>query len=113
MRLALLFFIPEYGNMIVISAFGTTLFFGGWLRPFPSVEALSLLDGAWLPVGLAAVVPVVWFFLKVSVFLFVFIWFRGTFQRYRFDQLVALGWNWLLPMALINVFVTGLLKLIV
>jgi len=112
MRFAL-FFLGEYGNMILISAVGTTLFFGGWLRPFPSVEALAFLDGAWLPLGLEAVMPIVWFFLKVSVFLFVYIWFRGTFPRYRFDQLMALGWKWMLPMALINVFLTGLVKLIV
>ncbi len=112
MRFAL-FFLGEYGNMILISAVGTTLFFGGWMRPFPSVEALAFLDGAWLPLGLEAVMPIVWFFLKVSVFLFVYIWFRGTFPRYRFDQLMALGWKWMLPMALINVFLTGLVKLIV
>ena len=113
MRLALLLFIPEYGNMVLISGFGTTLFFGGWLRPFPSIEALAFLDGAWLPLGLSAVVPVVWFLLKLSVFLFVYIWFRGTFPRYRFDRLMELAWKWLLPLALVNVFVTGLVKLIV
>ena len=57
--------------------------------------------------------PVVWFLLKLSGFLFLYIWFRWTFPRYRFDQLMALGWKWLLPLALVNVFVTGLVKLIV
>jgi len=57
-------------------------------------------------------VPMIWFSLKVFFFLFVYIWFRGTFPRYRFDQLMALGWKWLLPMALINIFVTGLVKLL-
>lgn len=106
------FFLAEYGNMIIISAVGTTLFFGGWLRPFPNFEALAFLDGGWLPFGLAFIVPMIWFSLKVFFFLFVYIWFRGTFPRYRFDQLMALGWKWLLPMALINIFVTGLVKLL-
>ncbi len=57
--------------------------------------------------------PVVWFLLKLSVFLFAYIWFRGTVPRYRFDRLMELAWKWLLPLALVNVFVTGLVKLIV
>ena len=112
MRFAL-FFLAEYGNMILISAVATTLFLGGWLRPFPSVEALAFLDGAWLPFGLVMIVPMLWFSAKITVFLFVYIWFRGTFPRYRFDQLMALGWKWLLPMALANIFLTGLVKLLV
>jgi len=112
MRFAL-FFLAEYGNMIVISAVATTLFLGGWLPPFPNVAALGFLDGAWLPFGLAAVMPVFWFFAKVAFFLFVYIWFRGTFPRYRFDQLMALGWKWLLPLALANVFATALIKLLI
>ena len=103
MRFAL-FFLGEYANMIVVSAVATTLFLGGWLRPFPNVPALAFLD----------VVPgVVWFFLKVFVFLFVYIWFRGTFPRYRFDQLMELGWKWLLPVALGNLALTGLIKILI
>jgi NADH-quinone oxidoreductase subunit H len=103
MRFAL-FFLGEYANMIVISAVATTVFLGGWLRPFPSVEALAFLD----------VVPgAVWFFLKVFVFLFTYIWFRGTFPRYRFDQLMELGWKWMLPLALGNLALTALIKLLV
>jgi len=101
MRFAL-FFLGEYANMIVVSAVATTLFLGGWLRPFPNVEALAFLD---------AVPPVLWFALKVFAFLFVYIWFRGTFPRYRFDQLMDLGWKWMIPLALANILVTGLLKL--
>ena len=98
-----LFFLGEYANMIVISAVATTLYFGGWLRPFPNVAALSLLD----------LVPgIVWFVLKVFAFLFLYIWFRGTFPRYRFDQLMELGWKWMIPLALLNLFVTGLIKLL-
>jgi NADH-quinone oxidoreductase subunit H len=101
MRFAL-FFLGEYANMIVISAVATTLFLGGWLPPFPNVAGLDFLD----------VVPgPIWFILKVSVFLFAYIWFRGTFPRYRFDQLMDLGWKWMIPLALANIFVTGLIKL--
>jgi len=108
MRFAL-FFLGEYANMIVISSVAVTLFLGGWARPFPNVEALSFLDLAFLPVGLAGVI---WFSLKVFVFLFVYIWFRGTFPRYRFDQLMDLGWKWMLPAALSLVALTGLVKLL-
>jgi NADH-quinone oxidoreductase subunit H len=99
MRFAL-FFLGEYANMIVISAVATTLFLGGWLAPFPH----------WLPF-LSVVPGPIWFILKVFVFLFAYIWFRGTFPRYRFDQLMDLGWKWLIPMALINLAVTAAVKL--
>jgi NADH-quinone oxidoreductase subunit H len=99
-----LFFLGEYANMIVIAAIAVTVFLGGWLRPFPSVEALAFLD--FVP-GIA------WFFLKVFAFLFLFIWFRGTFPRFRFDQLMALGWKWLIPLSLANVLVTGLVVVLV
>ena len=108
MRFAL-FFLGEYANMIVISAVAVTLFLGGWLRPFPSVEALAFLDLAFLPAGLAGVI---WFSLKIFVFLFVYIWFRGTFPRYRFDQLMDLGWKWMIPLSLIAVGATGLWKIL-
>src|SRR6185295_7107357 len=101
MRFAL-FFLGEYANMIAVSAVATTLFFGGWLRPFPNVAWLAPLD---------AIPGVLWFALKVFAFLFGYIWFRGTFPRYRFDQLMDLGWKWLLPLALLNIFATALVKL--
>jgi NADH-quinone oxidoreductase subunit H len=100
MRFAL-FFLGEYANMIVISAVATTLFFGGWLPPF----------GDTFPV-LAVVPGPIWFALKVFVFLFSYIWFRGTFPRYRFDQLMDLGWKWMIPLALFNLVLTGAIKLI-
>jgi NADH-quinone oxidoreductase subunit H len=104
-----LFFLGEYANMIVVSAIAVTMFFGGWLRPFPNVEALSFLDLAFLPAGLAGLI---WFSLKLFVFLFVYIWFRGTFPRYRFDQLMDLGWKWMLPSSIAIVAATGLIKLL-
>ncbi len=108
MRFAL-FFLGEYANMIVISAVAVTLFLGGWLRPFPNVEALAFLDLAFLPPGLAGLV---WFSAKLFGFLFIYIWFRGTFPRYRFDQLMDLGWKWMIPLALANICVTGLVKIL-
>ncbi len=109
-----LFFIAEYANMIVVSAVATTLYFGGWLRPFPSVEALAFLDifnfilpGAWGPF----LSGIFWFTVKVSAFIFIYYWIRATFPRYRYDQLMAVGWKWLLPLSLANILVTGVLLL--
>jgi len=97
------FFLAEYANMIVISAVAVTLFLGGWLRPFPGVDALAFLD----------VVPVwMWFLLKIFVFLLVFLWIRATLPRYRYDQLMRLGWKVLIPLAIANVVVTGILKVV-
>ncbi|CAN5637085.1 NADH-quinone oxidoreductase subunit NuoH [soil metagenome] len=102
MRFAL-FFLAEYANMIVISGVITTLFFGGWLRPFPSVEALWLLGyvPGWL-----------WFILKTFTFIYVIMWIRATVPRYRYDQLMRLGWKVLIPLALANLVVTGILKVL-
>jgi NADH-quinone oxidoreductase subunit H len=102
MRFAL-FFLAEYANMIVVSSVATTLFFGGWLRPFPNVAALSFLD----------VIPSwAWFLLKSFVFLYIFIWVRATLPRYRYDQLMRLGWKVLIPLAILNLVVTGIVKVI-
>ena len=102
MRFAL-FFLAEYANMIVVSAVATTLFFGGWLRPFPNVAALGLL-------GL--VPDWAWFVMKTFVFLYVFIWIRATLPRYRYDQLMRLGWKVLIPLGLANLVVTAVLKVL-
>jgi NADH-quinone oxidoreductase subunit H len=95
------FFLAEYANMIVISAVATTLFLGGWLRPFPNVQALWLLD--YIPGW-------VWFLLKTCGFLYLFIWIRATLPRYRYDQLMRLGWKVLIPLAIANLIVTGAAK---
>ena len=102
MRFAL-FFLAEYANMIVISAVVTILFWGGWLRPFPNVEALGLLDliPGWI-----------WLFGKMFVFLCLFIWIRATLPRYRYDQLMRLGWKVLIPIAIANIVVTGVFKVL-
>jgi NADH-quinone oxidoreductase subunit H len=102
MRFAL-FFLAEYANMIVVSAVATTLFFGGWLRPFPHVAALGFLDyvPGWI-----------WFLLKTFVFLYIFIWIRATLPRYRYDQLMRLGWKVLIPLGIANLVVTAILKVL-
>jgi len=93
------FFLGEYTAMIIISCVAVTVFLGGWLAPFPNVAALKFLG---------IVPPIVWFLAKVGVFIFCYIWFRSTFPRYRFDQLMALGWKWLIPMALANIVIVAL-----
>jgi NADH-quinone oxidoreductase subunit H len=92
------FFLGEYTAMIIISCVAVTVFFGGWLAPFPSVRAFAFLK---------AVPPYLWFFGKAGFFVFCYIWFRSTFPRYRFDQLMALGWKWMLPIALANIVVVA------
>jgi NADH-quinone oxidoreductase subunit H len=86
-----LFFLAEYINMVTVSALATTLFLGGWRAPFP----LSLWDGAnsgWW--------PILWFTGKVVIFIFFFVWLRGTLPRMRYDQFMHLGWKVLIPLNL-------------
>jgi NADH-quinone oxidoreductase subunit H len=102
MRFAL-FFLAEYANMIVVSSVATTLFLGGWLRPFPNVAMLGFLD----------IVPSwTWFLIKSFLFLYFFIWIRATLPRYRYDQLMRLGWKVLIPLAIANLVVTGIVKVL-
>jgi NADH-quinone oxidoreductase subunit H len=82
-----LFFLGEYANMILMSAMTTILFLGGWLPPF-GIEALGFVHG------------VIWFSLKVAAVLFFFLWARATLPRYRYDQLMRLGWKIFLPLTL-------------
>jgi NADH-quinone oxidoreductase subunit H len=102
MRFAM-FFLAEYANMIVVSAVVTTLFFGGWLPPFPNVGALSFLS--WVPGW-------IWFLVKCFIFLYIFIWIRATLPRYRYDQLMRLGWKVLIPVSLGNLVVSATLKVV-
>jgi NADH-quinone oxidoreductase subunit H len=83
-----MYYLAEYVNMITVSALATLIFFGGW--------------HLWI------VPPVLAFFLKVVLFLFLYIWLRGTFPRLRYDMLMRLGWKVLLPLAIVNVIVTGI-----
>ncbi len=146
-----MFFMAEYAAMITVSCLATTLFFGGWLSPFPETPAWAwtrfIPAAAFLLAGLALaahgiryltifgriVLPVLgivlvalgllftqpmavvlvqgpfWFLLKVAVFLFIYVWVRGTLPRFRYDQLMNFGWKVLLPLSIANVVVTSLL----
>ncbi len=159
-----LYFLAEYANMIVVASVATTLFLGGWLRPFSGVPWLNFLDfiplllmvvigvycvqrvpkqptrvqqifmlavaGMCFVLGLILVAPVVlpvakpfyagihggfwfifngfWFIFKVSLYIYFFMWLRFTIPRYRFDQLMRLGWHFLIPLSIINVLFVGI-----
>ncbi len=91
-----MFFMAEYANMITVACLATLLFFGGWHGP------------VFGPPILQALLPVFWFMAKVFVFLFIYIWVRGTLPRFRYDQLMAFGWKFLLPLALVNLVATAI-----
>jgi NADH-quinone oxidoreductase subunit H len=83
-----LFFLGEYANMILVSALATIMFLGGWLPPIDS-PVLNAIPGF------------VWFVLKIGALLFCFLWFRATFPRYRYDQIMRLGWKVFLPLTIV------------
>jgi NADH-quinone oxidoreductase subunit H len=85
-----LFFLGEYANMIMMSAFCAVLFLGGWLAPF---DFLSFIPGP------------IWLFIKIAFLLFIFIWLRAAYPRYRYDQLMRLGWKVFLPLSLVGVII--------
>jgi NADH-quinone oxidoreductase subunit H len=92
-----MFFMSEYANMVTVSCLATLLFFGGWHGPNPS----------FLPEIIRIFVPIFWFVLKVFLFMFFYIWMRGTLPRFRYDQLMDLGWKILLPLSLLNILITS------
>jgi len=94
MRFAI-FYLAEYFGMVVMSALAVTCFLGGWIGPFE------------IPY-----IPFFWFLIKLYILLFIYIWVRATLPRYRYDQLMGLGWKVLIPVAIINLFLTAVLKLI-
>jgi NADH-quinone oxidoreductase subunit H len=89
-----LFFLGEYANMILMSAMTSVLFLGGWLPP------VAIAPFTWIP-------GPIWFGLKIALVLFVFLWVRATFPRYRYDQLMRLGWKVFLPISLLWVVITA------
>src|SRR5579862_1774738 len=150
-----LYFLAEYANIFVISSVAVTLFFGGWLRPFPSVTWLAALNyivpllvfagsglsslilvprlkdplqqkvliGAvvillaiaavyMIPAFNAAAIGVFWFLFKVSLIIYLMIWFRGTFPRFRYDQLMNIGWKVMIPIGMAAIVVNALLGMI-
>jgi NADH-quinone oxidoreductase subunit H len=100
-----LFFIAEYANMITVSAVTVTLFFGGWDIPFTAWDQ----GGAWLP----ALASFALFGLKVFLFIFLFMWIRWTLPRFRYDQLMALGWKLLVPVLLAYVLLIAVALMVV
>jgi len=94
-----IFFLAEYANMILIAALTTVMFFGGWDSPFSGIAAL---EGTILAAG-----GLHWLALKASFFLFCFLWLRATFPRYRYDQIMRLGWKVFIPITIVWIFVEG------
>lgn len=82
-----LYYLAEYAHILVVSSLAVTLFFGGW-------------HGPWLP-------PIIWFLMKVFLFIFFFIWIRATYPRFRYDQLMKFGWKVLFPLSLLNILITA------
>jgi NADH-quinone oxidoreductase subunit H len=151
-----LYFLAEYASIFVISSIAVTLFFGGWLRPFPNVaflemplnfgfpvllclviafgcligfKRMTLTEQKFVMLGLAVVMLLIaalfaipqtneliigmfWFVLKVFVIVYMFIWYRGTFPRYRYDQLMNVGWKYLIPISMGSLVVNGVVLLL-
>ena len=93
-----LFFLAEYINMVTVSALATTLFLGGWLAPWPLSLWESANTGWW---------PLLWWLVKVQIFIFVFIWLRGTLPRLRYDQFMKFGWKVLIPASITWIMVVA------
>lgn len=93
------FFLAEYANMILIAALAALVFMGGWLSPFEGIPVLEPMFN-WVP-------GMVWLVLKTSLFLFFYLWFRATFPRYRYDQIMRLGWKVFIPWTIVWLAVEG------
>jgi len=91
-----MFFMAEYANMFTVACLASILFLGGWSGP------------VFGPPIMQSLLPVLWFALRVFIFIFIYIWVRGTLPRFRYDQLMAFGWKFLLPLAIANIVVTSL-----
>jgi len=96
-----LFFLAEYANMVLISALTTIFFFGGWASPF---EGWAFLGDSWLREG-----NFIWMFAKISFFMYTFFWLRATFPRYRYDQIMRLGWKVFIPVTIVWIAVEGVM----
>ncbi|HSN17142.1 MAG TPA: NADH-quinone oxidoreductase subunit NuoH [Gammaproteobacteria bacterium] len=89
------FFLAEYANMILITALASIMFLGGWLSPFPASWGWIGVEGFW------------WLFIKMCFFLYLYLWFRATFPRYRYDQIMRLGWKIFIPLTILWLVVLG------
>jgi len=92
------FFLAEYANMILIAALAALMFLGGWLSPF---------EGTWFESWFAWIPGIFWLFAKMSLLLLLFLWFRATFPRYRYDQIMRLGWKVFIPITIVWLVVEG------
>jgi NADH-quinone oxidoreductase subunit H len=92
------FFLAEYANMILIAALASLMFLGGWLSPF---------EGTWFESWFAWIPGIFWLFAKMSLMLLLFLWFRATFPRYRYDQIMRLGWKVFIPITIVWLVVEG------
>jgi len=95
------FFLSEYANMILISAFTALMFLGGWLSPFQGTFMESWFE--WVP-------GIIWLFAKTAFFMFLFLWFRATFPRYRYDQIMRLGWKVFIPITIVWIVVVAFMR---
>lgn len=95
-----IFFLAEYANMVLISILTAIMFFGGWLSPFQNIPYLEDIF-SWVP-------GIIWLLLKTFFFMFVFLWLRATFPRYRYDQIMRLGWKVFIPITLVWIMVVAL-----
>ncbi|OGT44991.1 MAG: NADH-quinone oxidoreductase subunit H [Gammaproteobacteria bacterium RIFCSPHIGHO2_12_FULL_38_11] len=95
-----IFFLAEYANMILVSALASIIFFGGWLSPFQGIPVLDHLF-SWIP-------GIFWLLIKMAFFIFLYFWMRATFPRYRYDQIMYLGWKILIPVTLVWLIVVAL-----
>jgi NADH-quinone oxidoreductase subunit H len=93
------FFLAEYANMVLISALAALMFLGGWLSPFEGWPLLGAAT-AWVP-------GIFWFLGKTAIFMFLFLWFRATFPRYRYDQIMRLGWKVFIPITIVWILVVA------
>src|SRR6185312_9852144 len=96
------FFLAEYANMILVSSISALCFWGGWLSPFN----FGPLRGSWI-----AAPSILWLLAKIAFFMFAFLWIRATFPRYRYDQIMRLGWKVFIPVTLAWIVVVGVLMM--
>ena len=95
------FFLAEYANIILISALASLMFLGGWMSPFASMADVPLIGDGFQ-----------WLVIKTVMFIFVFLWIRATFPRYRYDQIMRLGWKVFIPVTIVWIFVEGVMAVL-